>query len=648
MNDTPMPGGKILEADFTPKEKPQTTGRKKKKVGKDEIEKAKDKLNAFKSAKQELNTVIKFNEQWYRQRHMEYIRTGKKLRTSAMEGDTVPHYKQGELVEPVSAWLFNSIQNFHADYMDNYPRANVLPREKNDELEAEKIRLILPVLLDRIRFEAVYSRAGWTKAIQGWTVYSVTWDPDEDDGRGDVAVNRVKLLNLYWDMEVDELEASSDIFYLHERDIDDLKRDYPKLAKDLEASQDEVERHETTTVGITPRKATVVDWYYKARNSKGRRVLHYAQFVGDVLLYASENEPAYAERGFYDHGRYPFVVDVLYPMEDALHGFGKVAVGSSKQAYIDILSQAIMKNALWSANPRYFAKKGHGFNLEDFMDVTKMVVEIEGNPSENLMRMDVDRVDSVALSLKESMVEELRETTNMRDVATGSTTGGVTAASGIAALQEAAGKMSRDSNRTSFRAFREIVSLIIELIRQFYTEAHVFRIVDEETGDALYMSVDNSGLHSETGGALFDLEITTERNSSYTRMAQNELMLSFFNAGFFNPSTAPSALACLNMMDFEGKDELIRMVGENYNVNELLNALMEQLLVTAQSYDQLAANVGIESNQTASVQNIIQQVQAAIATGDRMTGAAQVPEAIAEPAQMKKAREGAAGAASPT
>lgn len=629
------------------KEKAPAKGKTKSEpIGKDQIEKARAKLDQFKSAKQGLNSTIKFNEGWYRQRHMEYVRTTERLGTSDMEGDTIPLYKQGEQVEPVSAWLFNSVQNFHADYMDNYPRANVLAREPSDEEEAYKIAKILPSLLDRIKFEAIYSRAGWTKAIQGWTVYSVTWDKDADNGRGEISIGRAKLLNLYWDMEVDDLEASSDVFYLHERDRDDLVRDYPDLEKDLVATEGDHERHETVTVGSQPSKVTVVDWYYKKRTTSGRRVLHFAQFVGEHLLYATENQPSLKDRGLYDHGKYPFVVDVLYPMEDALYGFGKIAVGASKQAYIDILSKSIMQNALWAAIPRFFAKKGHGFNMADFLDLRKTVVEVEGDPNEYLMPVHVNNIDGNAINLKNDLVEELRDITNSNEAATGSTPGGVTAASGIAALQEAAGKTARDSNRTTFRAFREIVTMVIELIRQFYTEAHYFRVLNEETGETAYIGIDNKNLTGQSG-ALFDLEITTEKNSTYTRLAQNELMLSFFNAGFFNPQMADQAMACLQMMDFEGKEELISMVGANDQRQQLIAAVMEQMIVMAKAYDQLAASAGIQSNETANVAAMAEQVLGASSGGGGMTRAAAVPDVSSEPSFTKNAREEAASVASP-
>ena len=574
-------------------------GRRNRPVDKEAIGRARARLDAFKAAKGELNRVIKFNEQWYRQRHMDYVR-----HNPAGEGSPA----RREQVEPVSAWLFSSIQHFHADYMDSFPHANVLPRERGDEVEAARLTKILPPLLDRIGFEAVYSRAGWTKGIQGWSVYSVLWDKEAEGGRGEISVRPVKLLNLYWDMEVDSLDASSDLFYLHERDREQLAAEHPRLAHELSPRTDEVEHHAGISTGDLPAKVTVVDWYYKRKNRKGRRVLHLCQFVGDTILFASENEPAYAERGIYDHGRYPFIVDVLYPMEDQVQGFGKVAVGASKQAYIDILSRAILKNALWSAVPRYFAKKGHGFNPTDFLDLGNKLIEVEGDPREYLMRVDVGGLDGNILRLKDSMVEELRETTNIRDVATGSTSGGVTAASAIAALQEAAGKTGRDANRASFRAFREIVAMIIELIRQFYTDTHYFRVAGDAGEGTAYVGVDNRLLAERAPGALFDLEITAERSSSYTRMAQNELMLSFFGAGFFDPAMADRAIACLRMMDFAGKEELLRVLGENDRRRELLSAVLGELSALALAYDELSARMGLPSEEAVSVQALITRI----------------------------------------
>ena len=73
-------------------------------------------------------------------------------------------------------------------------------------------------------------------------------------------------------------------------------------------------------------------------------------------MFASENMPEYAERGWYDHGEYPIVLDCLFPEEGSVAGFGFVAVTKNPQIYIDKLNNAILDNALMTSKPRYFAK----------------------------------------------------------------------------------------------------------------------------------------------------------------------------------------------------------------------------------------------------------------------------------------------------
>ena len=233
----------------------------------------------------------------------------------------------------------------------------------------------------------------------------------------------------------------------------------------------------------------------------------------------------------------------------------------------------------------------------------------------------------------------------MQSLSQGAPAGGVTAASGIAALQEAQGKTARDSNRASFRAFRQIVTLVIELMRQFYTEKHFFRVLNEDTGDMVYMAMDNEHL-TKKKGVLFDLEITTERQSTWSRMSNNELMLSFYNGGFFDPNRADQAKACLELMDFEGKEELIRMVTENDNRQQVIQAVMDYMMQLGTAYDQMSAAMGAQSNEAQNVAAMAEQVMAAGFAAPKGAGA-QMPAMSGESAVTQKARKEAAAVASP-
>ena len=170
-------------------------------------------------------------------------------------------------------------------------------------------------------------------------------------------------------------------------------------------------------------------------------------------------------------------------------------------------------------------------------------------------------------------IDELKETTGNRDISAGGTTGGVTAASAIAAMQEAGSKLDRDVSRGSYRAFRKVCLMVIELIRQFYDLPRCFRILGRD-GAERFVLYSNRGLRPQDQGVtlgvelgcrlpLFDIEITAEKQSPYSKMNQNELALQFYKAGFFDPLAANQALACLDMMDFDRKEFVTARVAEN-------------------------------------------------------------------------------------
>jgi hypothetical protein len=233
------------------------------------------------------------------------------------------------------------------------------------------------------------------------------WDKDANGGKGDLYVKRGQLLNLYWDQEVSNIQDSSDVFYLHQVDRDELLRDHPELEAELTADDRDFQRQPDNPTNAQPTKATVVDWYYKKRNKAGKRVLHYCRFVSDTVLYATENDKELSERGLYDHGEYPFEIDVLYPLEGQVAGFGKVAVGANTQIYIDLISKALLQNALWSSRPRYLKKKASGINESDFLDARKSLIEYEGDPNA-IKPVETPRIDGNVLNLQGSMIDELR------------------------------------------------------------------------------------------------------------------------------------------------------------------------------------------------------------------------------------------------
>ena len=552
----------------------------KRTIGKEQVQKAQLTLLRYKQGKANLERRIVENEQWYKLRHWECMRKSKT-----------------QEVEPTSAYLFNCIANKHAEAMDNYPSPNILPREEGDKQEAKMLSSIIPVILESCDFEQTYSDVWDYKLKTGTGVYGVFWDKSKCNGMGDVSIRKVDLINLFWESGITDIQQSRNVYHVELMDNDVLEDLYPQLINKLGGANMDLSKYVYDDTVDTTNKSVVVDWYYK-RSVNGKTVLHYCKYVNDEVLYATENDPQYAKRGWYDHGMYPFVFDPLYKTEGTPTGFGYIDVGKSAQEYIDRGNQAIMKNMLANARPRYFVRNDGGVNEEEFADLTKDFVHVDGNlGQDSIMPVQSNPLNSIYVSVLTSKIDELKETTGNRDVANGGTTSGVTAASAISAMMEASSRLSRQDSKAAYRAYRKIIYMVIELIRQFYDLPRQFRIVGQN-GAQEFVSYSNAGIQPQAQGGveygvdmgyrlpMFDIEVSAQKQSPYSKMSQNELALQFYSAGFFNPEMADQALACLDMMDFDRKDFVTSKIEQNGTMHQQILQLQQQMIMLAQMVDQ--------------------------------------------------------------
>ena len=524
-------------------------------IGTEEVRRAADILRRYHAGKRQLEQRIIDNEQFWKLRHWQ------QMEKTGQGGNPADP-------QPTSGWLVNCILSKHADAMDCYPEPTVLPREPGDREEAGKLTRILPVILKKNGFKRTYSSAWWYKLKSGCAVYGVFWDAGKLNGLGDISIRRMDLLNLFWEPGVADIQDSPHFFSTELQDREALEERYPQAKGKADRGGWTLSRYLYDDAVDTSGKVLVVDWYYHTREN-GRRVLQYCKFVGDTVLYATENDPDMRDRGWYDHGRYPFVFDVLFPEEGTPAGYGYVDLCKSPQKQIDLMNQAILKNTLASATPRFFVRSDGAVNENEYADWTRPFVHTNGNlGSDSIAPIQTAGLDSVYVAILQSKIAEMKETAGNRDVANGGTAGGVTAATAIAALQEAGGKLSRNMIDDGYEAFSDVVTLCIELIRQFYSLPRQFRLLGV-MGQEEFVSYDSRGLQPQAvdDGVVsgyrvpeFDLEVSAQDENPYKTMEYNQLALQLFQMGFFRADMADQALRCLELMDFKNKDRLMSSI----------------------------------------------------------------------------------------
>ena len=611
-------------------------------IGAEELRRANGILKKYKEGKTRLEQRIIDNEQFWKLRHWEQM---EKEGQGGNSGDP----------QPASGWLVNCILSKHADAMDCYPAPTVLPREPDDRQEAQRLSRILPVVLKINQFKRTYSSAWWYKLKSGCAVYGVFWDGTKLGGLGDISVKRMDLLNLFWEPGVTDIQDSAHFFSTELVDNDKLLAEYPQLEGKLGRGNFTLSRYLYDDTVDTSNKSLVVDWYYHT-NMEGRKVLQYCKYVGETVLYATENDtvqptetqlmgadengrpvmgqvpcgPSMAQRGWYDHGKYPFVFDVLFPEEGTPCGYGYIDLCKSPQKQIDLMNQAILKNTLANATPRFFIRSDGAVNENEYADWTRPFVHTNGNlGSDSIAPIRAGSLDSVYVAILNNKIGEMKETAGNRDVANGGTASGVTAGTAIAALQESSGKLSRNMIDDGYEAFADVVTLCIELIRQFYELPRQFRLLGA-MGTEEFVSYDHSGLQPrvmDDGVTVsyrvpeFDLEIGAERESPYRTAEANQLALQLFQMGFFRDDLADQALRCLELMEFKNKDQLARVISGGQTQARQIAALRQQLLQLAQVVDEakgthlaesLSAEQGGGQNAAASAGKAVQESHSAM------------------------------------
>jgi hypothetical protein len=569
-------------------------------------------LHEYKDGKTTVDMKATENQEWWRLRHWNVI-----------QGKTEAGKAK---VEVGSAWAVNSILNKHADFMDSFPKANVLAREADDEEEAQILSKILPAIEEHTDAEQVYNTAGYDFLIDGTAITSVLWDPMAHDGMGDIKKTNVDIHNVFWQPGIEDIQQSKYFFDVSVADVNDVKLQYPDIAEKIGGGKQGFITEYIHDDNINHQNdIEIINCYYKklemrpvlinidpqtvAQHLVPREILHMAIIIGDQCVFCSEDNPEYQD-GFYKHGKYPYVFRKCFPVKDSPCGFGYLDIMKYPQRDIDKLDQAIMKNTMMKAKPRWWVKKNADINKEAFADWNEEIVEVgSGDLGSAVQQMDVDTLPAIVETHLEAKIDELKEISGNRDFSQGSTASGVTAASAIAALQEAGSKLSRDINKAMYRGSREEYYLEIELIRQFYTEPRTFRI-DDGSGRYEYMDYSNVNIAPQDittpegtrhKKSIFDLEVSAEKQSPFSRASQNETAKELYQMGLFAPDNATSALVCLDMMEFEGKEKIKQQIQQNDTFMQQFQQ-MQQLII--QLSPEAAVQMGlVDPNQVMMAQN---------------------------------------------
>ena len=510
------------------------------KITKEFVSKALSAFQKYKGDKESLNQRVRENDYWYKARY------GRLINPATNE------------TEPSTAFIFSAIENKFSDAIDNFPMPNILEREPGDKELSEMLSKIVPVQLDMADFKKAY-KINWRRKLKhGTGIYGVFFK------NGEIKISPLSLLNVYCDMHVENVQDSQFLFIVNAVDNDELKKTYPMHTEKFcgNATVEGFEgSHEIDD------RTEIIDCYYKKEGK-----LHCIKFCSGEVIEATEDGD-YPD-GIYRHGLYPVVFDVLYPEEDSPFGFGVIDIAKNPQTYIDRLDGAIVKNAVLSSKIRLLIKDSGSVNEEEVLDYSNDIIHVAGSvDNDSIRELHVSGLPAYVMSHRSKKIDELKEVVGNRDFQQGSTAKGVVAASAITALQEAGNKLSRSSIDDAFDCYKQIVLMVIELMREFFEDKHIYRITGttghrefaEFKSDMMYKKSALPDSWNKKDPISFDVEIVPQKQNPFQRETNNNTVIQLWQTGFFKPDVSDSALIAMEAMSFDGKEKIIESIKRRRN-----------------------------------------------------------------------------------
>ena len=235
--------------------------------------------------------------------------------------------------------------------------------------------------------------------------------------------------------------------------------------------------------------------------------------------------------------------------EDSPAGFGYIDVMKECQTAIDKMNHAMDENVLLSSRQRYVLSDTAGVNEEELTDLSRDIIHVVGRLNDDSFRpMQTAGLQGNSLSYRNSRIEELKEISGNRDMTQGGTAGGVTAASAIAALQEAGSEAQPGYAQERLQGICQRVlpyhrADAAVLRRGAHLPHH--RQERRERVRPLFGPGAPRPACKVVGGVelgshepVFDIVVSAEKKSTFSRLSQNETAKECYQLGF-SPRPTP-------------------------------------------------------------------------------------------------------------
>ena len=492
--------------------------------------------------------------------------------------------------------LKSTYNNCVADQMDNMPEALMLPETKALEEVAEDLTDIVRFILSHNHYEDLHRKRVEDCFATGTSITQVVWDPDMDDGKGNIAVLRWPVESFLWDPASSTVQDARAIFKVARYPMSWFEQHYPEKAKrmgsdDYGAYSELAKPDAQATVNIADEEtALLIEYWYRLYDSSKRRyTINVAYIAGGELLESSED--------VYKHGLYPFVTDVFTPIEGQPVGMGMVEELVPMMRYINRYASYIDMNLRMSSKGRLLVRRNAGIDKDALADWNNDIVEGDNIDPSAIQWLQSQPFTGMVNQTMLQMQTDMKQDSGQNQFTRGETTGGVTAASAISALQEAGGKITRLRTAELNAGFREIVEQIMWLVAQFYDSDRLVYVTGRAGQESKQIIADPKKLFSlgrSDKGHLppppYTVQVQVQRRNPLRQQAQNELFMQAYSMAAQAGATFPLS-ALFELLHVDGKERVLPVLKEFEMHQQQMQQLAQQNEMLTQENAQLKESV---------------------------------------------------------
>lgn len=460
--------------------------------------------------------------------------------------DSRPSYRHSEVIN----LIFRAIQSEVPILTDRLPRPTYIPQEPQDFPLANVLNDVIDADWTSGNWDQKFTEIVYDGHFYGAGFGSLKYDEEAMNGAGRIVFKSEEIFAAYPSPTAKNVNEENNYFVMAEpKEVEELKREYPDKAQYIKPDLIDIARRDkahfteqTRYKSPTDNRAIVEGGQTTYDLDSTNEALRLELMIHDHECIEEEKnetnaqgelEILYVQKLKYPQGRkivtingvlcedgplefedkkFPYLRWLNYILPREFWGISEVEQLESPQKIFNKLISFSLDVLTLMGNPVWIVDSGSGVDTDNLTNRPGLIIEKE--PGSEVRREEGVQLQPYVLQMIDRMKIWFDDVSGSNDVSRGAKPEGVTAASAIQALQEAAQTRLRQKTRNIDAFMQDFGQMYLSRVMQYYTAPRVFRLTNDQNVTRYFkFHVDTEPVIDEmTGQVIGEKRVAKVRN----------------------------------------------------------------------------------------------------------------------------------------